>query len=755
MPIQIQNKNFTDLFGNSLSYYQANAGDKQTVEIDFTESISVQSSPTRILNLDAVNNIINCSTFNFLDEGFRVGDIVTFRIYGVGGGLITSWSTAVTFVDANNLDVNAVPSWYDYTIGQTITIFVETRKRESMVLNLNHVQNGGTGSQFSLIDGEVTTFQFDLNQYITGNTFIGTQVGNQSGQFACLAQILDSTNYASGTDVRTYKLTLEIIQSGLYDQNDFNFSGCLKLYVGMNFQSLFGEPYNNLEFIISDDANNGWFNEAFNTGIANATLLQGITEIDYVNPSSGQIIIDSSSPNFGFGCAYVSNDETYFKNRTFDQSTLAMILETRQFSIGVPELSALNEFGAGYTLTIDNVSVLGSVYTIDYTFTPNAQFATFMDGRDPGDRMMYVWAKFGTLNLLLFADEMETQPPVGGLLIPVTNKFLDHSQNVTSTTESIFGFSGNIEDDIGFTGTFLLDKSVQYESLTARIEAFNTVSGETFTLQSVFFDFTSVPFNGIKHLLNLSQPVQTQLPTTSEKRNALCELETAIDTVSQYGIHIYFPFLYRWEYWLQQSNASIDFFPNDQTKNWFPYDSTTDWGIRLHIEAVKNGLAYVFNDDLELKNYDSEPLIDQTLELYIDSSNTLVTAVIENELMRVVAYHTNNDLQPWNQSETWGMITVEPTEQSPRWICSTVVPFDFNPNNPLQPISGTLMNITFPSPNIARMECYFDPTKINLVNGCKFTTKIKGCAGGSYSIDKITTDGIQKITTDGQNKIIS
>jgi hypothetical protein len=65
------------------------------------------------------------------------------------------------------------------------------------------------------------------------------------------------------------------------------------------------------------------------------------------------------------------------------------------------------------------------------------------------------------------------------------------------------------------------------------------------------------------------------------------------------------------------------------------------------------------------------------------------------------------------------------------------------------------MNITYPSPNVARMECYFDPTKINLENGCKFTTKIKGCLGGSYFVEKITCDDIPKITTDDEQKIIA
>jgi hypothetical protein len=101
------------------------------------------------------------------------------------------------------------------------------------------------------------------------------------------------------------------------------------------------------------------------------------------------------------------------------------------------------------------------------------------------------------------------------------------------------------------------------------------------------------------------------------------------------------------------------------------------------------------------------------------------------------------------------MITVEPTESSPRYIVSTVVPYDYNPSNPLEPISGTLVNITYPSPDVAVMECYFNANMLDLSNGVKFTTKIKGCAGTEYLSQKITTTLIDKETTFGENKSIA
>jgi hypothetical protein len=121
--------------------------------------------------------------------------------------------------------------------------------------------------------------------------------------------------------------------------------------------------------------------------------------------------------------------------------------------------------------------------------------------------------------------------------------------------------------------------------------------------------------------------------------------------------------------------------------------------------------------------------------------------------MRVVATHELLDGSSWFNN-IWGQITVEPTESSPRWWCSTAVNFDGNLQNPLSPLSGLLMAITYPTPSIARMECFFDPSKINLQNGCKFTTKIKACTSPFSLLGKqMTTGGTKQMTTGGIKQI--
>ena len=123
--------------------------------------------------------------------------------------------------------------------------------------------------------------------------------------------------------------------------------------------------------------------------------------------------------------------------------------------------------------------------------------------------------------------------------------------------------------------------------------------------------------------------------------------------------------------------------------------------------------------------------------------------------MRVIGTHELINGFVWDDATVWGQITVEPTESNPRFISSTVIDYDNNPSNPLIPLVGEVgCKLTFPTTTQAKLECYFNPDLINLSNGVKFTTKIKGCQIDEPVFKVMTTD-LQKLTTPDENKIIS
>lgn len=764
MPVQVINKNFTDIFGNSTNFFQSNAGDFIIGTLRIQSRIQVKSNQSGVqLTLDASENIIsnNGTGFDFLEEGFRTGDFVQCIKFSFGGSVLSAWTTQITNVTSNSIDVNSVPVWFDATNGEFLVItsmnITYGQKREGLILKYNQVKNGTQGNEFSLIDGETTRFQIDLTS--TGTSPVSmTQIGNQSGQFKTEVFVTDVTQVvigvpSSSSNILYYDIEFRLIQSGIYDQTPFDFGGCLKMYSDFNFQRFIGEPFNNYVLIYNEDADTGGFNEPFNNGFANSTLIQGINAIAFNDTTTTFFVVDSTSLEYAIGSSYIPNDDTYFKNKLQNQSQLGMTIETSLPVVATPLNSPLNTSGAGYVLEVTNVTNIGSQYTIEIKVTPNPDFETFMSERDPLDRNFRIWWKHGNVNHLVFDNQLEEIPVVAGAIDMVVNDYCDHSENITDKTGLVTGYVADIEDDLAFIGKFRLpEDNDKVETLIARIEAYNVDTEQKFTLQQVTFDISSIPFVSGKFVLNMSQNVISTLPNTSLKRTALLVLDSSIDQSGEYGVKLYFPFLHRWEYWLTQPNANADFYPDEQTKDWFPYDNTGDWTIRIHLQLTIDGLSYLHDSELTLKDYDANRDIKSQIELFIDSTNQNVGVITEGLLMRIVGTHELLDGKVWNPSEVWGMLTCEPKESAPRFILSSVVPTDFNSLNPLSPLSSSLCSLTFPSPTIAKLECYFDPQKVNLSNGVKFTSKIKGCSIEATAF-KLKTDGTSKLLTDGSAKL--
>jgi len=309
--------------------------------------------------------------------------------------------------------------------------------------------------------------------------------------------------------------------------------------------------------------------------------------------------------------------------------------------------------------------------------------------------------------------------------------YLDHSENVETATGDQTGFIADTEDDVAYLGTFLLNKTELYQQFTVRLEAFNTVTEEDFTLQQAVFNFSAVQIsNDGRYLLNESQSVSNELPTTSVKRNAILVLEPTLDTATEYGVKIYAPWLLNWKYWLQKQGVNVDFAPN-QNENWEQYDNLGNWTIRTELELIQDGLAYTHSNEIIDLDYNSELYLESSIDILRQPTNDVITFIPSGETVVIKSTHVNL-LSNFDPLRTWGMITVESFESSPRWICSSVVPFDNNSNNPLTPITGLTIVISYPSPNIAVLTCYFDSNKINLTNGVKITAKIKEVGEPTY-----------------------
>ncbi len=743
MPITINSTTFTDVWGNTTTFNNSNAGDLVVMNIDVSSKIYMSSTAGPFI-IDTVGGTITSSSGSFEAEGFRVGQVIEGVKLNNVGFPIASWFATVLYCSGNvlKLDNVLIP---DTANQESIAFTVISTNRESIDCYLNHVSNFVQSGDASLIDGEVTRFKFSQVQAMTigGAGQTATIVGNQSGQYLKSAEI--SRISTAETHTTRYIISIEFVNPGIYNSEWFDSADCLKTLFRQSWSTLEGEPFGQTTLIYNNNANTGWFDQARNSDPTNSILVQGVTEIDYVVPSSFTLIVDGPLTDLGIGASYIPQTDSYFKNKPLQQGVYGMVTDTKNLAITTYS-SELNQSGAGYTIRIDDIQSFGSQTFIEVVFTPNAQFASMMASTEDGDRLFYLWVKCGNLNLLAFSDQLTTSPPVGGELIMVDSfPFIDHSWNANDGSVNELFNRFDTEDDLAYYGTFLMDKGGSFSSFRVRIEGFNTVTNEDFTLKETVFSLAATQINssGV-YLINEILTVNSQLPTTSLKRDAIFKYEPSIDTLTQFGVSIYYPVILDWRYWIQQLNVDSDFYPN-QNKNWQQYSNSGNWIVRMELELIKDGLAFTHSDEISILDYDAKAQVISSLQYIKFSDSSVVSGLIYGEVMKLKSKHINL-LGSWSP-ETWGMLTIEPKESSPRWISSTVIDFDNNSSSPLYPLPGETKALLTLSANIAYIECLCDTTKLTGGNQ-SVTAKIKDPNNPEPPLYKTTSpDDVNKTTS--------
>ena len=764
MPILIENNNYTNAYGYSGATYVSNAGDTSILTLTVAELIRVttQGNP---FSFDPIMNILSSPTVSWISEGIRVGDIVRIRKYTSAGVLSATHHANVTSVTATNLNLDTWSAglFYDISANEimevvpVVSVGGVPRRRSDLLLEFNHALNNQSGSSASLIDGEKTQIFFgQVNDLIVSGAQSGFLIGNQSGQFLDSAEIEYLGTNADG--FHQYEISIEFANSGVFNQEWFATSDCLKVFIKGLWSSYVNEVFNRTEFVLDESANTGWFNEANNISVASGgSVVLPISELKFntVNTVSFEVDLNGTDVNdLAIGGVYISTDDSYFKNKPTSQSKLSYLLPTTAISVGNTYTSNNNN-GAEWEALVFNIDVVGTIATVTLEVTFNSDFQTFINARDE-DRLFYIWAKVGNTNHLVFSEQLVKEVPTGGVLTMNSDfGFLDHAQNEVTAVGNSTGFDADIEDDLAYYGTFNLEKfKTTYENINVRIEAFNTATAERFTLQQANFSFASAIYQSStgKYLLNQTQNINNELLNTSEKRNAIVVL-TGVEDSESYEVSVYYPFLINWKYWQSLVGVNTDFAP-DFNNDWFPYANTGAWEVRATIVLTDNGLNFEHSNTLAINNYDANDDVDTTIILKKASDNSVVTFIPKNEPLIIETTHVLNT-GGWDLQKIWGQITIEPFENSPRWMLSSIIDFDNNINNPLRPISGTLLNLEFIFPNIIKFSCNFDSSKIPTVKNVKITAKIKQGLENIVTLNKITTTNNDKETTEDELKILS
>jgi len=762
MPIIIENNNYSNAFGYSGATYTSNSGDKTTLELTFAELIRV-TTLSNPFSFDPILNVLTSPSISWVAEGFRVGDIVKITRYDNVGAVITTHEANVTSITASALNVDswATNLFYDISANDIMEIVPlvtsggAVRRRDDLLIEFNHALNDQQGSSTSLIDGEKTQIFFSGLSSLVG-TQSGILVGNQSGQFLIDAEIeyigLNSDNF------HQYTLTFEFVNSGLYNPDWFALGDCLKVFIRGLWSSLSGEVFNRAEFTLDEQANTGFIGEANNISVpTGGGVVTGITDLKFneVNNIVFEVDLNGTDINdLAIGGAYLSIDDSYYKNKPTSQTNLTYLLPTTIISAPNTYTSEIN-LGGQWEITINSITPSGGNAIIDADIEFNGTLQTFLDAR-LDDRLFYFWVKIGNTNHFLYNGQVNKSLEVGGALVMISDfGFIDHSQNVTSASGDLTGFTADIEDDVAYYGTFNLEKNkTSYENINLRVEAYNTITEDSFILQQTNFSFNSVIYQNStgKFLLNLSAPINNDLLNTSEKKNALVQL-TGVEDVSTYEVSIYYPFILNWRYWLTLSGVNSDFAPN-YNQDWFPYANTSNWVVRFTVDLIDDGLTFTHSNEIGINGYDANFDINSSLVLKKQSDNSVVGYIPEGELLYIESTHEKTSGN-WDFQKVWGQITVEPKDGAPRWMLSTIIDYDNNINNPLAPISGLNVSFDIISANILNFSCKFDASKLDTSNGVKITAKVKEGNEDIVIINKITNNNEDKVTTNDELKIMA
>lgn len=737
MPITLLNKNFADEFrGDNLTFLKSNAGDKTEMRLFFRSNILFRSGGGVTAFVDGADKSID-SSVNFEDEGFRVGDEVLYEVLNSSGSTIWAEASTVTLVDGTHIELTDLSQLPDALNLEQVRLRVRQRDergtylriREGLIVNFNQVPNEEAGTPFSLIDNEPTRYSFDLRTLSGSGDLFGTSIGKKSGAAVWECKITDETTAEAGDSQFDlyYSLSIDFANTGMFTPSAFDTSNCLKSFVEFEFQSLFGEPFNTLRFVFNENADTGYYNEAYNNEPTDAFALTSVTELSISSPTdfAAQIQYTGGSTDYGIGGCYLPKDSAYYQSQFEEQYFLSMFAVTQGGAIPLAITSEPNPSGALFDLELVNVSNVGDIFSFKIKFTPNANLTTFLNSRDDNDRTFLIWIRIGEQNVLVAEAQAKVLSTYGGEIKMEKHKILDHSENIQNTFEETDGINSDTEDDLAFVGTFKVARNSDFTNFTARIQAKNTDNDAEFTLVQANFNVSEIPnIDGAKPI-DLSVTINGNLPTTSAKINAKLVRYPLLDDASYYGMKIYFPWVNRWEYWLQQLNANNAFY-GQKTKNWVPYANTTDWTLQVVVEMIKDGFLFDYVNNFNNYEYNNSEYITSEINLLSLDESPLSVIPVGDQII-VESLHETQTGEPWDTENTWAVITCEPYESAQRWMASSVINFDSNASNPLSAITGTKATLDFLSADkIARLRCYFDSNRINLQNGVKFTAKIKG-----------------------------
>lgn len=789
MPVQLTNVRFTDIYGSIYPRFNSNAGDQTVVRIDFSDQILIISSQQQQITYSALTGEVKLSVGSWLDEGFRIGDVVAFENINENNGSAGIYSLTITAIPSDKIIiVTGLPNKNNQTPpDKHFWVFSVVKLRKEIEVSLNWIPNSDTSptpTMNSLIDGESQRLILNNLDTLTVTNGAGagatlTQVGKKSGSFPInYARIwrMNNDTYAGATRFN-YTIIITVRDFGMLFPDFYKGSDCIKFISKLSLKTLSGDTKTN-DAIYNDNGNSGLFDEAFNTDITETTVFPAQTTIlSYNKVTLIPFIITSKTTQtqLEIGGCYLTLDDEYNLNKIDAQGKYLKLFYTGLIGVGNINTYFYSDYFVNdfYKIKLNSLTVttaggvttFNGVIEFDPRYSANGSFGKFIESRGSSERNFNLWVKIGNTNHLLFGGEMTFEFPVG---LPIANSestFLNHDDNTNYFIETNSNFYTNLitaldintEDDLALLIDFPVDTDTVLSAVTVDVICRDLTTNPVteFSLERMVFDISNQTF---PFFVNMFQNVNNNLPTSSAKKQAY--LKFVSENLNIKTLRLYYPFLVRWEYWLKQLNATSQFVAsNKNNKDWFNYtENNVNSQLYLKLGVVRDGVLDYYYKQLSVLDYDQNQNVTSTLEIIDNETGGPATSIVKGKTYTVKATHFNingnwDDFFPLNTP--YGQITVEQKESQPRWVISTEIDADINSSNPLRGNSLKRLIETRPNPKTIIYTATFDGSAISGKEYC-FTSKIseQGKPNNPIFENKITEDDIDKITENEELKII-
>lgn len=737
MALQIINRRFVDYQNRGLSFPFFQGWDFvtaiYTVQVDFSVQISISNQ------LLVSGTTLSLTNGNWEDFGFFAGASITGTYQHATGGAhtIPSGST-VDYVDGGIMTIIlGSGSLVDGTA--SIGLITCDEIPNAFEVEFNLVPNtSGAENQFSLIDGEVNRFSVLTNGMAVSDPPINfTRIGANFSGGSIMSASIDRLADISGRQV--FEISVSFKNWTIKDLGLFLTANCVKPWIRIKVFPEYQNPTVSIDIVNTpSDAQTGGFNEVGNGGIPDYEIesiawenesADSLPTFDYSQPSIFTAIINgvfTSGSKFNLAWYFDSVEDSDYKNLPLPiDNNLMLVTKTAPFNVGATAdfLGYARADGAQLGLSDILITQAGTSATITGKFTPNAEFTSFIESKESFNR-----------NFRL-AIRVENPSLTDNFIKPV---WLDvDSQTMTKQiiplgeydieNYSLFGHDQTlnprnliIEDDFRTVTKFTLPRNNTFESIEVGYIVFNTDNNNRFTLESVTCNLSGFPtlIDGSKPI-NQTINLPINLSPTNPNKQIIFERETSLDDEGNYGVRVTYSSVIDWKYWLEQVNADIFFFPN-QNKDWFNYQSG-DWIVLFALRINTELGQYENGWQLELKDYDDW---DGSTEWeYFKEDMTPLTKPLIDEITIIKAIHTSGSAFD-EDAYFWGQMTVETNESNPRWDISSVYDTLPNPLSPLIPLDGEDRLKLVIDGSTMETWCRFDPTKLSDPSNVSFSSRI-------------------------------